>query len=82
MISYESSKWYIKIYRKRWYFFAIFLYLKCYLNVDIWFNYLLDKKFDDKTKKILKIKWIEIKRHVELTKMSKYSSNYKNYERE
>lgn len=82
MISYEASKWYIKIWRERWYLYAIFLYLKSYLNVDMWVDYMIDEQFDNKTQKRLKSDWIEIKRHVELTKMSKYTSNYKNHERE
>ena len=80
MISYEGSPWYVKLWRKRWYIYAIFLHLKCYINVSIWIDYLLYKKLDNKDKKKLKANWKQIKYHVELNKMYKFSIKYEREE--
>jgi membrane-anchored glycerophosphoryl diester phosphodiesterase (GDPDase) len=74
MISYESCKWYVKLWRKRWYLYAIFLHIKNYINVELWIDYLLYQQLSDNEKKKLRISWKEIKRHVELSKMYKFSS--------
>lgn len=82
MISYESSKWYIKLWRHRWYLYAIYLYLKCLLRPELWLDFLLDKfkifffedDFFEDEKKILHKKWKDIIHHVELCKMHKFST--------
>ncbi len=74
--SYESCKWYVKIWRKRWYLYAIFLHIKNYLNPMIGFELLLDGKLDDDTRKTMRLNWKDIKRHVELSKMYKFSTKY------
>ena len=74
MISYEASKWYIRTWRKRWYLYAIFLHVRNFLNVDIWVDLIINEEFDDDTRKKLRTEWKDIKRHIELTKMHKYSS--------
>ena len=79
MISYEGSKWYVKLWRQRWYAYAIFLHLKNYMDVEIWIDYLLYKKLDNKEKKKLRTSWKQIKYHVDVSKMYKFS---KKYERE
>lgn len=73
MISYESSKWYIKIWRRRWYTYAIFLHIKNYLNIDLILDYIIDDELDEKDRDKLRQTWKDIKKHVELTKMYKYS---------
>lgn len=74
MMSYESAKWYIKIWRMRWYLYALFLHIKNYINVEIWLEYLLYQQLDDDRKKKITSSWKEIKTHVELSKMYKFSS--------
>jgi len=74
MISYESSKWYIKAWRSRWYIYALFLHVKNYINVQLWLDYLLYSQIEEQDRKKLRIRWNEIKRHVELSKMYKFSS--------
>ena len=82
MKSFESSKWYIKVCRYRWYIYAIYLYLKTNLNIDVILQYILDEgSLSDKNKNKLKISWKEIKAHVELSKMYKFSTKI-TYERE
>jgi hypothetical protein len=76
MNSYESSKWQIKLWRKRWYLYATFLYILNYIDVELWIDSLLGESMSDKKKLKLKQNWRDIKRHVELTKMCKYTSNY------
>ena len=44
--SYEGSKWYVKLWRQRWYLYAITIHLKNYLNASLWIDYLLNKKLD------------------------------------
>jgi hypothetical protein len=73
MISYESSNKLIKIWRGRWYLYAIFLYLKNSIDLDIVTDYLINDGLEDKENEKLKQDWKDIKRHVELTKMNKYS---------
>ena len=78
IISYESSKWYVKIWRCRWYLYAIFLHSINYIDVELWIDYIF-KSFDNDLsidEKKLKSSWKEIKRHVELSKMYKFSSRY------
>ena len=85
MISYEASKWYIKLWRQRWYIYAIFLHIfKNYLKLDIIVDVALDIIVDEdelSEQDKLRQKWRDIKRHVELSKMYKFSSKTKNYER-
>ena len=76
MISYESSKWYVKVWRQRWYLYAIFLHLKNYLNPIVGIEFLLGGKLEDDTEKKMKTNWKDIKRHVELSKMYKFSTKY------
>jgi hypothetical protein len=71
MISYESSKWYVKMWRNRWYLYAIFLYIKELLHVEIFLEYLLETKLNKNQEKKLKKDWLYIKKHVELSKMLK-----------
>lgn len=73
MISYESSKWYVKIWRTRWYLYAIFLHIKNLLNVYILIDLLLYKKIDSDERKELRTQWKDIIKHVELSKMNKYT---------
>jgi len=79
IISYESSIWYIKVWRQRWYIYAIFLHAIDYINIEIWIDRLLGEK-NDVTEKKLKKSWVDIKRHVEVSKMYKFSKS--NYERD
>lgn len=74
MISYEASKWYIKMWRKRWYLYAIFLHVKNFINIDLWIDYLLYQQLTDDEKKNLRTSWKDIIKHVELSKMSKFTS--------
>ena len=80
MISYESSSWYIKMWRQRWYLYAIFLHIKIYIDVELWIDYILNQigvdVEDEKKDKKIKYNWSEIKRHVELSKMYKFSTKY------
>lgn len=73
MKSYESSKWHIRLYRKRWYLYAIFLFIVETFKLSILVDYFLEKELDEKTTETIKSDWKEIKKHVELTKMNKYS---------
>jgi hypothetical protein len=79
MNSYESSKWQIKLWRKRWYLYATFLFFLKYVDielcVDLWVEYLFSESISDKKKLKLRKNWNDIKRHVELTKMCKYTSS-------
>lgn len=73
MNSYESSKWYVKIWRKRWYFIIPFLFIReNILKID-WLYYFLDAGFSKKERVSLYKSWFDIKRHVDLTKLKKYS---------
>lgn len=76
MISYEASKWYVKLWRQRWYLYAIFLHLKNFIDVDLWVDYILNEGLDDESGKNLRLKWRDIKHHVELSKMYKFSKKY------
>lgn len=74
MISYEASKWYIKLWRMRWYFYAIFLLLINILTPSIIIEYLINRKIEKETEQKIEYNWKTIKRHVELSKMYKFSS--------
>ena len=51
IISYESSKWYVKMWRTRWYLYAILLYFKEYLKIDLGFEYIMNEgELDSDTK--------------------------------
>lgn len=76
MISYESCKWYIKLWRQRWYLYAIFLHIKNFINVELWIDYLLYQQLSDDDRKKLRTSWKDIIRHVEWSKMCKFSSKY------
>ena len=76
MICYESCKWYVKLWRQRWYLYAILLHLKNFININYWIDLLMDNELDDENKKSLKSKWYDIKHHVELSKMCKFSTIY------
>ena len=84
IISYEASKWYIKMWRQRWYLYAIFLHIKLYLNVELLIDYLLNfiinVDYEEKEEKKIKSSWKDIKRHIELSKMYKFSSKYEREE--
>jgi hypothetical protein len=73
MKSYESSNWFIKTWRKRWYIYAIFLHIKNLLNIYILIDLLLYKKIDNSTREKLRKEWKYIIKHIELSKMYKYS---------
>lgn len=70
--SYEASKWYIKMWRKRWYLYGIFLYIKTLMKIDIVLDYVIDE-IEDKDKDTMRSNWKYIKKHIELNKMHKYS---------
>jgi len=76
MISYEASKWYIKIWRGRWYLYAIFLHIKNFIYIHLLLDMIFYGELESKDKKELNSNWKEIKRHVELSKMYKFSSKY------
>jgi hypothetical protein len=80
MISYEASKWHIKLWRNRWYLYAIFLHLKNFINVELWIELILHEKIEYSDKKKLRMRWNEIIRHIELSKMYKFSTkNHRDY---
>lgn len=81
MISYEASKWYVKLWRQRWYIYAIFLHIRNFLKMDYLIEYLLENQLEDNSKKTLRSNWKEIINHIELSKMYKFSTK-SNYERE
>ena len=81
MISFEASKWYVKVWRTRWYVYAIFLHLINFIDVKLWLDIILYQQLDNVDNKRLRTNWKEVKRHVELSKMYKFSSKTK-YERE
>ena len=80
MISYESCNWYTRLWRKRWYLYAIFLYIKTFINIDIIvdlvLDFLMEEDYSSKEKKKLKSSWKDIKKHIELSKMFKFSTKY------
>lgn len=65
------------MWRNRWYLYAMFLHIKNFVDIQLWLDYIIHNQLEDQDKKILKNKWKEIKKHVELSKMYKFSS--KNY---
>lgn len=75
--SYESSNLYVKIWRTRWYLYAIFLHIINYMNVTILIDFMLRNEisflYKDDSKK-LKKNWILIKKHIEISKMYKFST--------
>lgn len=74
MKSYESSKWYIKLWRMRWYIYALFLLLIHTFNPNIIIEIILHNKLYQDSEQKVKSTWQIIKRHVELSKMHKFSS--------
>jgi len=72
MVSYESSKWYVKLFRKRWYLYIPFLFIKRNLfkhrTVDV-----IIEGIGKEERKTLINSWFNIKKHIELTKLHKYS---------
>ena len=74
IMSYESSKWYIKLWRNRWYLYALFLQFKNFIDVQLWIDYLVMDHHIDNDTKILRKRWTEIKAHVEISKMYKFST--------
>lgn len=64
------------MWRKRWYLYAIYLHILQYFRIDLWVDFLLNQQLEDNDKKNIKSEWKEIKRHVELSKMYKFSSKY------
>lgn len=77
MISYEASKWYIKLWRMRWYFYAIYLLIKLEFDASILIDLIIHSELDEKSDKKLNSNWKTIKKHIELCKMCKYSSKDK-----
>ena len=77
MISYEASKWYVKIWRNRWYIYAIYLHIKSILKnilkIEVVADYLLDNSLDSEIKENILSDWKMIIRHVEVSKMYKFS---------
>lgn len=71
MNSYESSKWYIKIWRKRWYFYIPFLFIKLKLLKFRFLGLLIEYPSKSDRKDLIN-SWFDIKKHIELTKMYKY----------
>lgn len=74
IISYESSKWYVKIWRNRWYLYAIYLQFKNFIDVQLWINYLISDRHWSNDTSVLFRKWREIRAHVEISKMYKFST--------
>lgn len=72
-ISYESSKWYVKVWRQRWYLYAIFLYTKSFINIDLGLEFITEEELSEETKEDLRQNWKYIKKHVELSKMYKFT---------
>lgn len=62
------------MWRTRWYLYAILLYVKEYIKIDLGFEYIMgDGELNDGTKERLRNEWKDIKKHVELSKMYKFS---------
>lgn len=74
IISYESSKWYIKLWRKRWYLYAIFLYIKNILRITLLLDYIIDNEVSGPDKDKIRKDWAYIKKHIEISKMYKFST--------
>lgn len=78
MISYEASKWYVKLWRHRWYIYAIYLhFVRNYLKLSMLVDFVVDTivNGDDLIEKEkLRENWKDIKKSVELSKMHKFSS--------
>jgi len=79
MISYESSKWYVKAWRSRWYLYAVLLYLKEFLKIELIIDFILsglllgDDLIEDEEEEKIRKSWKDIIRHVELSKMYKFT---------
>lgn len=74
MLSYESSKWYVKIWRKRWYFIIPFLFIKInFIRID-YFDWLVEGELSGESEDKLWNSLGDIKRHIDLTKLKKYSA--------
>lgn len=71
-ISYDASKWYIKLLRHRWYLYAFLLHIKIYLKLSLLVDYIADNDIDSSDKDEIKNNWKIIKKHVELSKMYKF----------
>lgn len=70
MKSYKSSKWYIKTWRKRYYIIIPFIFIKENIfKIDIIDLFL----FQNISNKELINSWFDIKKHIDLTKLHKYS---------
>lgn len=68
--SYESCKWYVKIWRSRWYFIIPFIFIKRNFKI----SYLFFIYQPDSTEREKSINsWFDIKKHIELCKLHKYS---------
>jgi len=50
MISYEASKWYVKLWRQRWYLYLMILHIKSYIDPELWMDYLLGVNKKNKNK--------------------------------
>ena len=72
MKSYEGSKWHVKIWRKRWYFIIPFIFLKMNLFKEKTIDILIEGVGRNDRKRLIN-SWFAIKKHVELTKLHKYS---------
>jgi hypothetical protein len=70
-ISYEASKWYVKLWRHRWYLYAILLHIKIYLKITLIIDYIA-KDIENSDKDEIRKNWKTLKKHVELSKMYKF----------
>lgn len=74
MKSYESCKWYEKIWRKRWYFLIPFLYLKVNIFKISYVDWIIEGEPTGEDDDRLWNTFWDIKRHLDLTKLHKYSA--------
>lgn len=70
-ISYESSMWYIKLWRQRWYLYALILHIKVYLKITLLIDYIAND-IESSDKEDIRKNWKTLKKHVELSKMYKF----------
>lgn len=73
-ISYEGSKWYVKLWRKRWYAYAVFLHLNNFIDTSLYIDLLLHKSISRSKKRKLRNSWKSTIHYVELHKMHKLTS--------
>jgi len=73
MKSYESSKYYIKLWRKRWYLYIPVLFIQRNLFKEKTIDMILDGGIGRTDRKNLINSWFDIKKHIDLTKLQKYS---------